>query len=84
MRKGALMSLRQRILDEADQLGWSHHRAPQVDTFERDGTQLLVAWRPDEPDVAASATKIVGATVTRVADESASELLRYWLGSPWV
>ncbi len=80
----AVMTLRQKIVHEAEELGWSYHRAPQVDTFERDGEQLLVSWSVDEPDAAVSATRIRGADVTRVADGSAAVSVRCWLGSPWV
>ena len=76
--------VRQTVIDEAAELGWTHRRAPEVDTFEKDGEQLLVAWSVEGGAVAISATRINGAQVTRVADSTAASAVRCWLGSPWV
>jgi hypothetical protein len=76
--------MRQTVIAEAKDLGWTHRRAPTVDTFERDGDQLLVAWEMVDPDTASSATRISGDTVTRVCDDTALSTARCWLGSPWV
>jgi len=80
----AANGVRQRVIDEATELGWTHRRAPEVDTFEKDGEQLLVAWSVQNPGVAVSATRINGTTMTRVVDSSAVESVRCWLGSPWL
>lgn len=76
--------MRQKVIAEAEELGWTHRRAPIVDTFERDGEQILIAWDSDSFGAASSATRISGATVTRVGDGTALRTARCWLGSPWV
>lgn len=75
---------RQTVIDEAAELGWTHRRAPEVDTFEKDGEQLLISWSKTDPAVAVSATRIKGTEVVRVKDSTAAERLRCWLGSPFV
>ena len=81
---GTVSAVRQTVIDEAAELGWTHRRAPEVDTFEKDGEQLLLAWSKSDPSVAISATRINGADVTRVTDSTAASAVRCWLGSPFV
>ncbi|MBU8841075.1 MULTISPECIES: hypothetical protein [Mycobacteriaceae] len=82
--KAADSDVRQTVIDEAAELGWTHRRAPEVDTFEKDGEQLLVYWSMENGGVAISATRINGTEVTRVADSTAASAVRCWLGSPWL
>lgn len=81
---GTVSAVRQTVIDEAAELGWTHRRAPEVDTFEKDGEQLLLAWSKKDPSAAISATRINGANVTRVTDSTAASAVRCWLGSPFV
>lgn len=81
---GTVSDARQTVIDEAAELCWTHRRAPEVDTFEKDGEQLLVAWSKQDPTVAVSATRINGDKVTRVTDSTAASAVRCWLGSPFV
>jgi len=81
---GTISDMRQKVIDEADELGWTHRRAPEVDTFDKNGEQLLLAWSKKDPHIAVSATRINGAKVDRVVDSEAATAVRCWLGSPFV